>query len=70
MDIPVNLGNLNNIFAATSLSLLLVSILLNPYYGKLSLNINNRKIRNALMFSVTLFLLTLIIKVFDQVIFR
>ena len=70
MRIPLSLIDVSNIFIATSLTLMVTAILINPYYGKLSMRIKNVKIRNALFLSISLFVLTLIIRVFNQVIFR
>ena len=70
MQIPLSLIDVSDVFIFTSLTLMLTSILLNPYYGGLKLRIKSVKIRNALLLSITLFVVTLIIRVFNEVILR
>jgi hypothetical protein len=65
----LTIRDISNIFAISSFTLLLTSILLNPPLGKLSLQVKNKKIKNALWVSVSLFLMTMIIRVFEQLLF-
>jgi len=67
--IPLTLDDVRNIFAIMSFNLLITSMLLNPYYGKISLYIKKNKIRNALMVFIILFFITLIVKIFNQGLF-
>ena len=69
MQFLLSLIDVSDIFIFMSITLLLTSIILNPYYGILSLRIKSVKIRNALFLSITLFAITLIIRVFNEVIF-
>ena len=69
MQFPLSIDDVSSMFIFTSFTLLLTAIIVNPYYGTLSLSIKSVKIRNALFLSIILFVLTLIIRVFNEVIF-
>jgi hypothetical protein len=63
MSFPLNTDDLSLLLAITALILLVTSELLSPYYGKVSLSINKRRLRNtALAFSI-LFLATVALRV-------
>ena len=70
MNIPLNFGDFEVIFAVMSISLVITAMLVDPYYGKISLKTRKKKITSSLVVIVVLFMLTLMIRVFDQVIFR
>ena len=69
MNVPLSIVDINNIFAVMTFTLVFTSIIMNPYYGKISLEVKSNKIRKATVVSIILFILTLIIRVFDQIIF-
>jgi hypothetical protein len=63
MSFPLNTDDLSLLLAITALILLVTSELLSPYYGKVSLSINKKRLRNtALAFSI-LFLATVALRV-------
>ena len=70
MNIPLHFGDFEVIFAVMSISLVITAMFVDPYYGKIALKIRKKKITNSLVAIVVLFMLTLMIRVFDQVIFR
>lgn len=60
---------MTNIFAIMAITMVIVSILANPFYGQVRLGVSNTQIRNATIVTVGLFILSLVIRVFDQIIF-
>ena len=70
MELPLNLFDIGNIYEVISLVLIVLNMLLDPYFGMLSLNIKKKKVQRALIITVILFIVILIVRIFDQVIFR
>jgi hypothetical protein len=65
MDFPLTFWDISLWLAVTAIILLITSELVSPYYGKTSLIINKKRLRNvALAFSI-LFLITVAIKIAD-----
>jgi hypothetical protein len=63
MNFLPNTDQLSLLFAASALVLLVTSELISPYYGKVNLSIDRKKLRNcAITFSI-LFLATVIAKI-------
>ena len=69
MQIPLDTIDLFNLFTVTTFTLIILLMLSNPYFGKLYLDINIYKIRKATLFSMILFIIFLIIRIFEQIIF-
>lgn len=69
MNIPLSINDVSNIFAIITFTLVLTSIIINPYYGKIRLGVKSNKIRKATIVSMLLFILTLIIRIFDEFVF-
>jgi hypothetical protein len=65
MDIPfpLTLWDISLLLAVTAIILLVTSELLSPYYGKTSLNINKKRLRNAAITTSALFLTTVAIRI-------
>ncbi len=63
MTIPLSTDDLSLLFAVTAIILLVTSELISPYYGKINVKINRKRLRNsAILFSI-LFLTTVAVKI-------
>ena len=60
---PLDFTEISLFLAATSITLLVTSELLSPYYGKTNLKINTKRLRNAALATSTLFLATVATRV-------
>ncbi len=65
MNFPLSFWDISLWLAVTSIILLITSELLSPYYGKTSLLINRKKLRNVAMVTATLFLITVAIRILN-----
>jgi len=60
---PLTFWDISLLLAVTAIILLVTSELLSPYYGKTSLKINKKKLRNAALTASILFLTTVAIRI-------
>jgi hypothetical protein len=60
---PLSFWDISLLLAVTAIILLVTSELLSPYYGKTSLKINKKKLRNAALTTSILFLATVGIRI-------
>ena len=60
---PLAFWDISLLLAVTAIILLVTSELLSPYYGKTSLKINKKKLRNAALTTSILFLATVGIRI-------
>jgi hypothetical protein len=60
---PLSFWDISLLLAITAIILLVTSELLSPYYGKTSLKINKKKLRNAAITTSILFLATVGIRI-------
>jgi hypothetical protein len=63
LGFPLNLWDISLLLAIAAIVLLVTSELLSPYYGKTSLRINKKRLKNAALTTSTLFLLTVAIRI-------
>ena len=63
MTFPLNIWDASLLFAVTAIVLLITSELLSPYYGRVNLKINRKRLRNSALFFSTLFLTTVAIRI-------
>lgn len=58
MTFPLSLDELSLLFAVTAAVLLITSELMSPYYGKINVKINRKRLRNAAILFSIMFLAT------------
>lgn len=63
MNFPLTTDDASLLLAVTALILLVTSELLSPYYGKINIRINRKRLRNAGLFFSIIFLATVGLKV-------
>jgi hypothetical protein len=63
MTFPLNLWDISLLLAITAIVLLITSELISSYYGRASILINKRRLRNTAITVSTLFLITVAIKI-------
>jgi hypothetical protein len=63
MDFPLSIWDISLWLAITATILLITSELISPYYGKTNLTINKKRLRNTSLAFLTLFLVTVGIRV-------
>jgi hypothetical protein len=68
MNFPLSFWDISLWLAVTSIILFTTSELLSTYYGRTSLLINRRRLRNVAMVTVTLFLITVAIRILNIII--
>ena len=68
MNFPLTTDDASLLLAVTSLILLVTSELLSPYYGKINIRINRKRLRNAAIFFSIIFLATVGLKVANIII--
>jgi hypothetical protein len=68
MNFPLSFWDISLWLAVTSIILFITSELLSTYYGRTSLLINRKKLRNVAMVTVTLFLITVAIRILNIII--
>jgi hypothetical protein len=68
MDFPMSFDGVSLWLAITAIFLLVTSELISPYYGKTSLLINKKRLRNAALTVSTLFLITVAIRIINIII--
>jgi hypothetical protein len=62
MQIPLTFWDVSLWLAVTAIVLLITSELISPYYGRMNLFINKKRLKNAALSVSTLFLITVAIK--------
>ena len=65
MSIPLSFWDISLWLAITAIILLITSELISPYYGKTNLLINKKRLKNAALTMGILFLITVVIRIFD-----
>jgi uncharacterized membrane protein len=67
MTFPLSFWDVSLLIAITAIILLITSELLSPYYGKITIPINRKRLKNAAMTFSILFLATVAIRIFSLV---
>jgi len=68
MQFPLSFWDISLWLALMAIILLITNELISPYYGQTNLNINKRKLKTAALTLGILFLLTVIIRIFEIII--
>jgi len=63
MTFPLTLWDISLLLAVTAITLLVTSELLSPYYGKINIKINKKRLRNTAMTFSILFLATVALRI-------
>lgn len=64
MNFPLSLWDISLWLAVTAIILLITSELISPYYGKTSLLINKKRLRNIALIISIMFLITVAIRIY------
>lgn len=67
MTFPLGFWDLSLLLAITAIILLITSELLSPYYGKLNILVNKKRLGNTAIVASTLFLATVAIRILSTV---
>jgi hypothetical protein len=70
MQFPLALWDISLLLAVVAIILLITSEILSHYYGKISIQINRKRLRNAALAFSVLFLVTVAIRIVGMVISR
>jgi hypothetical protein len=68
MPFPLGLWDISLWLAITAIILLITSELLSPYYGRINIGINRKRLRNAALAVSIIFLATLVIRIITIVV--
>jgi len=63
MQFPLSFWDISLWLAVTAIILLITSELISPYYGRMNLFINKKRLKNAALSIGTLFLITVAIRI-------
>ena len=63
MRFPLDFSDISLLLATTAIILLITSELLSPYYGKINIQINKKRLKNAALATSALFLATVVIRI-------
>ena len=63
MDFPLSFWDISLWLAITAIVLLITSELISPYYGRMNLPINKRRLKNASISLGVLFIITVAIRI-------
>ena len=63
MQFPLSFWDISLWLAITAIVLLVTSEMLSPYYGKVNIHINKKKLKNAALAVSILFLITVTIRI-------
>ena len=63
MTFPLSFSDISLLLATTAIILLITSELLSPYYGKINIQINKKRLKNAALATSTVFLATVVIRI-------
>jgi hypothetical protein len=64
MSFPLSFWDISLWLAVTAIILLITSELISPYYGKINLLINKKRLKNVALIMSTLFLITVAIRIY------
>jgi len=64
MNFPLSFWDISLWLAVTAIILLITSELISPYYGKTSLLINKKRLRNVALIMSIMFLITVAIRIY------
>jgi len=67
MQFPLSFWDISLWLAITATILLITSEMLSPYYGKVNIYINKKRLKNAALAVSTLFLITVAIRIINMV---
>jgi hypothetical protein len=70
MNFPLDLWDISLFLAVTSVILLITSELLSPYYGKIGIRMNKKRLQNAAVVVSILFLATVAIRIITMILAR
>jgi hypothetical protein len=62
MSFPLNFWDISLLTAITAIILLITSEMLSPYYGKVNIAINRKRLKNAAIAFSTIFLATVAVR--------
>ena len=65
MQFPLTFTDISLWLAITAIILLITSELISPYYGRANLRINKRKLRTTALIMGILFMLTVVIRIYE-----
>jgi len=68
MRFPLSFWDISLWLAVTAIILLATSELVSPYYGKTNLLINKKRLRGAALLLGTLFMITVLIRIYETII--
>jgi len=63
MTFPLGFWDISLLLAVMAIILLITSELLSPYYGKINIRINRKRLKNAALATSALFLATVVIRI-------
>ena len=63
MTFPLGFWDISLLLAVMATILLITSELLSPYYGKINIKINKKRLKNAALTASALFLATVVIRI-------
>lgn len=67
MTFPLGFWDISLLLAITAIILLIASELLSPYYGKVNILVNKKRLKNAALSVSILFLITVAIRIVSMV---
>lgn len=63
MNFPLDFWDISLLTAITSIILLVTSEMLSPYYGKINIRIDRKRLKISALIATTIFLITVIIRI-------
>jgi hypothetical protein len=63
MTFPLSLDDLSLLLAVTTIILLITSEIMSPYYGKINVKINRKRLQNAAILFSIIFLATVVLTI-------
>jgi len=67
MNFPLSFLGISLFLAVTAIILLITSELISPYYGKINLLINKKRLKRAALIVSILFLMTVAIRIYEMI---
>ena len=67
MNFPLSFLDISLWLAVTAIILLITSELISPYYGKINLLINKKRLKRAALIVSILFLMTVAIRIYEMI---
>ncbi len=68
LNFPLSFGDISLWLAVTAIILLITSELISPHYGKTNLHIEKKRLRNVALTVGSLFLITVVIRIYEIII--